>query len=199
MSPCVQRLSRLAELLDRRGRVRLSATAWQAVVVERYDRDVLYRNQLFHHLYRGDGVLHLIAAAHRAEFVDQVVGLGVPVDGCWNRRSATALHYAADGVVDHAAYDARAQGEVVRKLLQHGADVDARDKGGATPVMRAIRCRAWAAVEALIAGGADWRIANAQGTSALDMATLATGRGGSGSRVAKDNQVRIVELLRSLT
>lgn len=191
-------LRRLADALDGKRTPTLKTAEWRELAGERFDQDILYQNHVFHHLYVGDGVLHLVSAAHRAELITVVIGLGVPVDECRNRRAATALHYAADGVVDHERYDPEAQARAVTELLRLGANPDAVDKSGATPLMRAIRCRAFAAVETLIAHGADWRIANRKGTSTLAMATMMTGRGGSGTRIAKDNQARIVVLLRRL-
>jgi ankyrin repeat protein len=45
--------------------------------------------------------------------------------------------------------------EVVRVLIEAGAEVDARDESGKTPLMRAVRRGHLAVVEALIAAGAD--------------------------------------------
>jgi hypothetical protein len=47
----------------------------------------------------------------------------------------------------------------------------------------------------LIEQGADWKIPNKKGTSAMTMAAIATGRGGSGSKKAKDGQRQILDLL----
>ncbi len=192
------KLLHLAGLLDRGAAPALTRADWRSLIAERYASDALYQNRFFHYLYRGDGVLHLAAAAHRADVIGIAIGMGAALDARGGRRLATALHYAADGVVDHAAYDPVAQAAAVRELVRRGADIDALDKSGATPLLRAIRCRAWAAVDALIAGGADWRIPNGKGTSAVRLATVASGRGGSGTPVAKDNQARIIALLQRL-
>ncbi len=76
-----------------------------------------------------------------------------------------------------------------------GADPNAADKSGVTPLHRAIRCRCAEAVSVLLEGGADPRRPNGSGTSPLKLAIMTTGRGGSGSPAAKSQQAEIVRLL----
>ena len=59
-----------------------------------------------------------------------------------------------------------------------------------------MRNRCAAAVEALLAAGADPRRANDRGSTASDLARWTTGRGGTGSDAAKAEQRAIIDLLR---
>jgi Ankyrin repeat len=63
------------------------------------------------------------------------------------------------------------------------------------PLHRAVRCRCAAAVEALLACGADSRLRNGSGSTPLHLAVLDTGRGGTGRPESREAQVRIVRLL----
>lgn len=76
-------------------------------------------------------------------------------------------------------------------------DPNAAAAGGVTPLHRAVRNRCSAAVEALLRAGADPRLPN--GSTASDLAHWTTGRGGTGSEVAKVEQRIIIELLGSTT
>jgi ankyrin repeat protein len=76
-----------------------------------------------------------------------------------------------------------------------GADPNAADKSGVTPLHRAVRTRCAAAVRVLLANGADPLRTNGSGTTSLRLAVLNTGRGGSGTAAAKEQQREIVRLL----
>jgi len=88
-----------------------------------------------------------------------------------------------------------AQSETIEYLLSAGANVNARDANGATPLHRAVRTRSAAAVRALLAGGADLRLTNMNGSTPFDLATRNTGKSGSGSPRAHAQQKEIVALL----
>ena len=60
-----------------------------------------------------------------------------------------------------------------------------------------MRCRCAAAVRTLLAAGADPRRKNGNGSTARDLATRTTGRGGSGTPAARAQQDEILRLLRS--
>jgi ankyrin repeat protein len=81
-------------------------------------------------------------------------------------------------------------------LIEAGADPNAVDKSGVTPLHRAVRTRCAAAVRVLLAGGADARRANKRGSTPMLLASQNTGRGGSGSPEAKAQQQEILRLLK---
>jgi len=62
-----------------------------------------------------------------------------------------------------------------------------------------VRNRCASAVGALLDSGADPAVTNANGSTALQLATWTTGRGGSGSPAAKTQQQEIEQLLRAAT
>jgi ankyrin repeat protein len=88
-----------------------------------------------------------------------------------------------------------AQAATVTCLIEAGADPNAADKSGVTPLHRAVRTRCAAAAKALLEGGADPRRKNKSGSTPMLLATQNTGRGGSSSPEAKTQQERIVQLL----
>ncbi len=147
-----------------------------------------------HYMYGGDTALHIAAAAYRHEIVRSLVDLGADVSAR-NRRGAQPLHYAADGIPGSNDWNPRAQGDTVTVLIQAGADPNATDKSGVTPLLRAVRTRCSAAVRSLLEGGADVNRANKSGSTPLQLAKWTTGRGGSGTPEAKAQQEEIVYLL----
>ncbi len=153
-----------------------------------------YYQDIEHYLYAGDTALHMAGAAYRASIVDELVGLGAAVDAR-NHRGAQPLHYGADGLPGSRAWNPDAQRETITALITAGADPDATDKSGVTPLHRAVRTRCAGAVAALLAGGADPGHPNKRGSSPLLLATKSTGRGGSGSPEAKVQQEEIIRLL----
>jgi ankyrin repeat protein len=108
-----------------------------------------------------------------------------------NRRGAEPLHYAADA----NRWDPSAQADVIEYLLSIGADPSAVDHSGVAPLHRAVRTRSLPAVRALLDGGADPRQRNKAGSTPLHLAVQTTGRGGSGSSEAREQQAGIIRLL----
>jgi Ankyrin repeats (many copies) len=153
-----------------------------------------YLEEIGHYVYAGDTALHIGAAAHRPEIIRLLVAAGADVQAR-NRRGAQPLHYAADGVPGSRTWDPHAQARSVTLLIQAGADPNAADLGGVTPLHRAVRNRCAAAVGALLEGGADLNRANKNGSTAVQLASWTTGRGGSGSPPAKAQQEEILRLL----
>jgi ankyrin repeat protein len=168
------------------GAVELGAT--------RGDATTYYLDDINHYVYVGDTALHIAAAAYQADLVRRLLGLGADVSAA-NRRGAQPLHYAADGIPDSDAFDPAAQAAVIAALIAAGADPNATDKSGVAPLHRAVRTRCSPAVAALLDGGADATRRNKSGSTPMKLATQMTGRGGSGSPEAKEQQAQIVQLL----
>ena len=147
-----------------------------------------------HYVYAGDTALHLAAASYQPAIAQKLIAMGADVRA-GNRRGAQPLHYAVDGGPGAATWNPRAQAATVACLIAAGADPDAVDQSGTAPLHRAVRNRCAAAVAALLDSGADARRRNKSGSTPMRLATLTTGRGGSGSPEAKAQQVEIVRLL----
>jgi hypothetical protein len=148
-----------------------------------------YRD-IAHYCYQGDTALHMAAAAFKRASARLLVHSGAAVDAR-NRRGAEPLHYAADT----NWWNPTAQADTITYLLSAGANANAKDANGATPLHRAARTRSAMAVRALLAGGADVHATNRNGSSPLDLAIRNTGRGGSGSMRAREQQARIIAML----
>jgi ankyrin repeat protein len=99
-----------------------------------------------------------------------------------------------DGMPGSRTWNPPAQAATVAHLIAAGADPNATDKSGVTPLHRAVRTRCAIAVKALLEAGA--RRKNKSGSTPMLLATQNTGRGGSGSSEAKAQQELIVQLLR---
>jgi ankyrin repeat protein len=111
-----------------------------------------------------------------------------------NRRGAEPLHAAVVGSPNSDAWNPPAQAATIALLIDAGADPNAVDMDGVTPLHRAVRTRCAAAVAALLAAGADAARRNKAGSTPLRLAELTTGRGGSGSPEAKAQQQEILRL-----
>jgi hypothetical protein len=153
-----------------------------------------YIVEIDHYLYAGDTALHVAAAAYRPDMSRLLLDMGCDV-GARNRRGAQPLHYAADGAPGSRTWNPSAQAETVRCLIEAGADPNAEDKSGVTPLHRAVRTRCAAAVSELIRGGADAQRPNRRGSTPMQLASSATGRGGTGSQESKAQQQQILNQL----
>lgn len=164
-----------------------------ALVRSRIERDRLVA-AIPHHLYVGDTILHLAAAALNAMAVGDILDAGADPNA-ENRRGATPLHYACDPrPASGGVWNPRGQAEIIGALIEHGADVEHADRGGATPLHRAVRARSQAAVRRLLESGArvDCRLGKGASTP-LHLAVQATGAGGTAGAV--DEQMAIIGLL----
>jgi ankyrin repeat protein len=183
--------SQVAQLIDTSPQL---ATAQADMGATRQTSTPFYFDEIQHYLYKGDTAVHMAAAAHEPDFVHLLVARGADV-GVGNRRGAQPLHYAADGIPGSPCWNPVGQAEVITLLIASGADPNASDKSGVRPLHRAVRTRCAQAVRALLEGGAEPGLANGNGSTPLQLATSMTGRGGSGSAEAKEQQEAIVELL----
>lgn len=156
----------------------------------------IFIEDIQHRLYTGDTALHIAAASYQEEITVALIAHGADVRAR-NRRGAEPLHYAADGVPGSSHWNPAAQAETIARLIDAGADANALDKNGTSPLHRAIRNRCAAAVGALLKGGADPDAANRSGSTSFELATQATGRGGSGSTAARTQQKEILRLLKA--
>jgi ankyrin repeat protein len=166
------------------------ATAPSAVGAERHGAESFFFTEIAHYLYAGDTALHIAAAAFRRPIAELLVAQGADCRAR-NRRGAEPLHYAADA----NRWDPSAQAEMISYLLSAGADPNALDRSGVAPLHRAVRTRSLAAVRALLDGGANPRMPNKAGSSPLHLAVQTTGRGGSASERARQQQTHIIKLL----
>lgn len=166
------------------------ATTSSEVGATRQGSGTFFFDDIAHYLYQGDTALHMAAAAFRRPVAELLVEHGADCRAR-NRRGAEPLHYAADA----NRWEPEAQAETISYLVSIGADPNALDSAGVAPLHRAVRTRSLAAARALLDGGANSRLPNKMGSTPLHLAVQSTGRGGSGSAQAQEQQAGIVRLL----
>lgn len=182
----------IAKLLAQSPRL---ATSVLGVGAARASADSYYFPTIQHYVYAGDTALHVAAAAYHLSAARDLIALGASVRAR-NRRGAEPLHYAADGGPTFATWNPQNQQDVTAYLIAAGADPNALADGGVAPLHRAARNRCTGAVRALLLGGADAHLKNKSGSTPIDLAAIASGRGGTGSAAAKREQAQILDLLR---
>lgn len=166
------------------------ATTPSDVGATRQGPSTFFFPDIAHYLYQGDTALHMAAAAFRRRVAELLIESGADCRAK-NRRGAEPLHYAADA----NRWEPVAQAETISYLISIGADPNALDSTGVAPLHRAVRTRSLAAVRALLDGGANSRLPNKAGSTPLHLAVQPTGRSGSGSALAHEQQGDIVRLL----
>jgi ankyrin repeat protein len=153
-----------------------------------------FLDAIAHHVYAGDTALHIAAAAYQADIARELVTLGAN-PRARNRLGSEPLHYAAVGAPGSTHWSPEAQAATIAFLIPAGADPNATSKNGAAPLHQAVRTRCAAAVRALLAHGADPHRTNGSGSTPLHLAVQTTGRGGSGSAEAREQQAEIIRML----
>jgi hypothetical protein len=166
------------------------ATTSSGVGATRQRASNFWFSEIAHYLYAGDTALHMAAAAFCRPIAELLVARGADCRAR-NRRGAQPLHYASDA----NRWKPAAQAEMIEYLLSIGADPNGPDKSGVAPLHRAVRTRSLPAVHALLEGGANPTAPNKSGLTPLHLATQTTGRGGSGSEHAREQQAGIIRLL----
>jgi ankyrin repeat protein len=166
------------------------ATTPSGVGATRQGAEPFFYPGIAHYLYAGDTALHMAAAAFQPRIAALLIAHGADCHAK-NRRGATPLHYAADA----NRWDPAGQAGTIACLIAAGADPNATDGAGVAPLHRAVRTRSLAAVRALLDGGANARQPNGKGSTPLHLAVQPTGRGGSGSSQAREQQAAIITLL----
>ena len=166
------------------------ANAPSDVGATRQDASTFFFSEIAHYLYVGDTALHMAAAAFCRPVAELLVTHGADCRAK-NRRGAEPIHYAAD--TNH--WNPTAQAETIAYLVAIGADPNALDKSGVAPLHRAVRTRSLSAARALLDGGANLKAPNKAGSTPLHLAVQNTGRGGSGSGHARQQQAAIIEML----
>jgi ankyrin repeat protein len=156
----------------------------------RQDASTYFFDEIAHYLYEGDTALHMAAAAFNRPIAEILVAQGADCHAR-NRRGAEPIHYASD--TNH--WDPTAQADVITYLVSVGANPNALDKSGVSPLHRAVRTRSSPAVRALLAAGAKSRAPNKSGSTPLHLAVQTTGRGNSGSDHARHQQAEIIAIL----
>ncbi|HET6205394.1 MAG TPA: ankyrin repeat domain-containing protein [Terracidiphilus sp.] len=153
-----------------------------------------FLDRIKRYVVEGDTALHIAAAAYQTELVRSLIRAGADVQA-GNRFGDQPLHAAAVGAPGSHLWNPQAQAETIICLIEAGADPNTADKRGVTPLHKAVRTRCASAVRALLEHGADPARKNKSGSTAMVLATHNTGRGGTGSPEAREQQREIVRLL----
>ena len=164
-----------------------------SLVTARVTKARFYDEKIFHWIYVGDTALHLAAAGYRVEIAKVLLTAGSDPNASMNHRNSSPLHYASEGYIIGPAWDPERQVQTIECLISAGADVNAQDKNGATPLHRAVRTRCALAVRMLLKAGGDPRVRNKPGSTAFHLAVQNTGRGGSGTDKARTAQREIID------
>ena len=163
-----------------------------ALATDHLPKPHLYNFAIFHWIYIGDTVLHLAAAGYRVAIAKLLLKAKADPNAAANHRRSTPLHYAADGFITGPVWRENDQVQMIRCLLERGADLHRQDKNGATPLHRAVRTRSAAAVRLLLDAGSDPASKNRSGSTPFHLAVQNTGRGGSGAPAAVQAQREII-------
>jgi hypothetical protein len=153
-----------------------------------------FLHQIGRYVVAGDTALHIAAAAYETEVVRQLLTAGADVRAR-NRYGDEPLHAGAVGLPGSPKWNPSAQAATIVCMIEAGADPNAIDKRGVSPLHRAVRTRCAVAVRTLLECGADPARRNKSGSTPMLLAIQNTGRGGTGSPEAKSQQQEILQLL----
>ncbi len=117
----------------------------------------------------GTTPLMMASSSGSAEAVRIMIANGAVVRDT-DDEGKTPLHYACDGIRDYYLDEAKKWEKTIGLLLENGADVNAQNKNGRTPMMNAARHNAARIVELLIEHGASVDLHTKDGTTALMVA-----------------------------
>lgn len=109
--------------------------------------------------HQGESALMLAALKGQLELAEKLISKGADV----NKTGWTPLHYAASG----------SQLKMISLMLENNAYIDAESPNGTTPLMMAAMYGSQAAVVLLLQEGADPKLKNQQGLTALNFAQRA--------------------------
>lgn len=166
------------------------ATTASSVGASRQNASEFFFPQISMYLNVKDTPLHMAAAAGSLPIVKLLLKHGADCRAK-NRLGMEPLHHASQSTRNNSSD----QDKVISLLVSHGACVDACDKSGVTPLLKAVRARSFTAVKALLKAGADPRKPNKSGSTPLHLAVQNTGASGSGTEIAKSRQSKIIALL----
>jgi len=172
---------------------RLATEAFSAGAT-RADAKANFVEAVGRYIYAGDTALHFAAAAYEAEMARKLIASGANVHAR-NRRRDQPLHSAASGNPGSLHWNPAAQAATIVCLVEAGADPNAVNMDGASPLHKAVRTRCSMAVRTLLKCGANPRQLNKSGSTPMMLARQNTGRGGSGSPEAKAQQREIFLIL----
>ena len=118
----------------------------------------------------GLSALHLAAQGSRAEAVRFLLSLGLDPNHGINKRREACLHIVDNWCVsDTSAIECR---ETIRLLLRAGADIDAPNADGNTPVLLATQRQRTTSLDELIRWGADFQKPGVLRRTPLMIATI---------------------------